>query len=979
MPPSGRTSPTSSSTLSAEPAVVLVSYGSDPLDSLAALVLERHRRELPDLSRHTVLLPHGATVTRFRRLLLAHVEDRGYGALLAPWCGPLDAWLQQSDTGLAPLDDTERELMLLEALARHGALKERFGTWALIDALLALFDELNAHRRLPAADCAELTALLAAGYAADPALEPLRREAELVYTLWNGWNAHLAARGFSDTGLHRLAALARRRDRPAEAGHIYMVGTVDLTPPEADWLRRLLTEKRATLILQGDTRAAEDHPDAALNRCFRLLDLPVPTKTGPEDAYTQFIDEIYLTHPDMTRRARALAAAHAESPAAGRLHVHPAADFEQEARAVELAVRRWRAAGLREIGIVTHDRKLARRARALLERANVRLHDAAGWALSTTSAATVIVRWLECIAQDFAHGPLLDFLKSPFTAFGSDRAALDPLVHAFERHVRAHNVSGGLDRYRRVLEARAPDEEARRRIEPLLRLLDRLRAAAGPFDRLRRGAHPLPRYLDALRRSLELAGLTEALGADAAGAQVLAVLRPHRRALTTRGARFAWPEFERWLQRELERARFHPPFAGDGIELLGLAESRCRTFDALVLAGCNREHLPGPLAGSPFFNDGVRTQLGLRTRRDRQLVPLHDFRRLLEAAPRILITWRRSERGEPLVPSPWTERLVAFHRLAYGRALDDVELAALLASPETELFRRDTPPPPVAVRPAPALPAARLPAILTASAHQQLLDCPYQFFAAAVLGLKPLETVREELEKPDYGRLVHRILQAFHAGLAGLPGPWRGTITAENRAAAEDLLRELGRQVFGYDKDRRFSTRGWQYRWERFVPAYLDWQQERERAWRTQTAERSFERAVAAGRYTLMLRGRLDRIDRGPDGLAILDYKTGAIPEPEEVAAGEYGQLPFYALLAPERVHEVAYAAFRPDAVEMKTRFAGEALAALVRSFEERLHALMHALSRGARLPAWGDAHTCRYCRFEGLCRKEMWDVDVGS
>jgi ATP-dependent helicase/nuclease subunit B len=267
---------------------------------------------------------------------------------------------------------------------------------------------------------------------------------------------------------------------------------------------------------------------------------------------------------------------------------------------------------------------------------------------------------------------------------------------------------------------------------------------------------------------------------------------------------------------------------------------------------------------------------------------------------------------------------------------------------------------------------------MSAGSHQRLLDCPYQFYVVDGLGLRALDDVRDEMEKADYGENVHRILHAFHTGVKGLPGPWRGgALGLENRAAAVDLLRELGRRVFGYDKDKRLSTRGWHVRWESFVETYVDWQAQRTRKnWQVEATEQTLERQIAIGGRTLRLHGRVDRIDRGPDGLAIIDYKTGTIPTPDTVLAGEHAQLPFYALLHPDAITEVLYAKFERDAIRTNVAVKDEELANLVNLLEGRLRALIEKIDRGAPMTAWGDPQTCRFCRYEGLCRKEMWSIE---
>ncbi len=961
--------------MSAE-SVVLVPYESDPLETLAALMLDRHQRDLPDLSSHVVLFPHPGAITRFRGALLSAAQHAGHGGVLAPWCGTLDGWLQlHANDPDEAVDEPERDLLLLDALQSHAALRERYGAWPLVDALLALFDELNAHRPAVARDVERFVAELTEGYGLREPIAPLYGEANLVHTLWIAWNTYLQNHRLQDRALRRRVMLANSRPPADAARHIYMVGLVDLSGTEADWLKALQQNRRVTVLLHGRARVSGYHPDGAIRRCYEMLGIPAPAHSEPTIPYSRFMEAVYADDTDIGTRARLFATEFADSPLTNRLRVLAATDFEQEARTVDLAVRRWHAEGVGTIGIVTSDRRLARRVRALLERANLNLRDTAGWALSTTSAATTVMRWMECVEQDFAHAPLLDFLKSPFVTLGFPRAELNNIVHCFEEQVvRRHNVSGGLERYRRIIRSsRAPLTVGD---AVLFDLLDRLATAAEPLSK-RLNAHvprSAPDHLAALYGSLEKTGAVTGLSADAAGNQLLAVLRPNRGA---RGARLSWSEFHYWLQRELERRRFRPPLPEDGVDLLDLPDSRCRRFDALVIAGCTRDHLPGALNASPFFNDGVRANLGLPTREDRLLAPLHDFRRLLEAAPRVLLTWRRTESGEATLPSPWTERLVAFHRLAYGAEPEDADLRRLLLEMRTDLYRRAAPLPGTTEVPAPPLPRSRVPAAMSAGAHQRLLDCPYQFYVADGLGLRALDDVRDEMEKADYGESVHRILHAFHTGVKGLPGPWRGgALGPENRAKAVELLRELGRRVFGYDNDKRLSTRGWHVRWENFIETYVDWQAQRARKnWQVESTEQTLEREIAIGSRTLRLHGRVDRIDRGQDGLAIIDYKTGTIPTPDTVLAGEQAQLPFYALLHPNAITEVLYAKFERDAIRTNVGVKDEELANLVTLIGGRLRALIEKIDRGAPMTAWGDPQTCRFCRYEGLCRKEMWSI----
>ncbi|MFE7199260.1 RecB family exonuclease [Pseudonocardia alni] len=120
------------------------------------------------------------------------------------------------------------------------------------------------------------------------------------------------------------------------------------------------------------------------------------------------------------------------------------------------------------------------------------------------------------------------------------------------------------------------------------------------------------------------------------------------------------------------------------------------------------------------------------------------------------------------------------------------------------------------------------------------------------------------------------------------------------------------------------------------------------------------------------LRGILDRLDDGPDGLRVVDYKTGATPG-EGYESGVLFQLKFYALavlLTHGRVPDelrLLYLAdgtaltYRPDAEEL-TRFGRllEAvwtairLAAPTGDFRPRTGPACRTCAHKARCPAWG-------------------------
>ncbi|MEK9804635.1 MAG: PD-(D/E)XK nuclease family protein [Curvibacter sp.] len=190
---------------------------------------------------------------------------------------------------------------------------------------------------------------------------------------------------------------------------------------------------------------------------------------------------------------------------------------------------------------------------------------------------------------------------------------------------------------------------------------------------------------------------------------------------------------------------------------------------------------------------------------------------------------------------------------------------------------------------------------------------------------------------------------------------------AQRRAWLDTAATEEGRaQRLAEDEFLPFQSA-----WPRMREGYLDWLAAHEAAgWRYVDSERDAEQPLG----TLTLFGRLDRIDRGSDGLNLLiDYKTEAqqltrdrIREPLEDT-----QLAFYAALQAEDTLRAAY-------VNVGERdgcrtFEQEDVVAVRDALVEGLLGDLGRIAGGAVLPALGEGKVCETCAARGLCRKDFW------
>lgn len=945
------------------PPPILVSYHQDPLAALAQHLIANHGATLPDLSRCVVLLPTLLDAPRLRRCLLDAAIVRGHQALMGPTILTLRQWLNIiSPPVQASLSPHAQELILVETLSRHRGLFKDSDPWLLASNLLALFSQLTLHRITLPSELDSFIARLTHAYRlGNHTLSALSAEASLVHTLWHAWHRQLHEEGQLDPEASYIRQLNDSLITLPTDTSVYMTGYLALTPPEQHWVSILTERGQLTTLIQG----VDERPEK-------------PRPCPADIAYTDYLDQVFagMTTGDdvlpLRERAIQFAARHTVNPARQRLFAYIAPDSEAEARAVDLQIRRWLLQGKRRIAIISDDRRLARRVRALLERADVALYDTAGWALSTTAAAAVLIRWLEALEEDFAYQPLTDLLKSPFVFPAKDRMELSNAVYRFEQDLVIHeNIPRNLQRYRKHLTYRR-DRLPQATGKAVASLLDDIETAAKPLLPLLRGDRSLPpqRWLDALNQSLERLGLTTSFARDAAGERVLQELQIMRQSVVGRTLKMNWREFRTWLGRTLERFNFQPPSNGAAVYLLGLEQSALTHCDALILAGATTQHLPGMGEPSPFFNEAVRAELGLPGFKQRYAERFYYFRRMLQAAPQILMTASLEERGEPTLLSPWVEAIQTFQYCAYGTKLSDDGLALLVEQPATRVIRSDDSGLPLASSmPAPPAPAELLPKKFSATAYQQLMNCPYQFFAAHCLNLAAPETVREALEKSDYGKRIHTVLQAFHTGAEGRPEPFLQPITTANREEALQRLEEISRAIFAADLEDNFMHRGWLHRWLLLIPHYIDWQIERAQHWRVAATEITLE----SRHGEVDIKGRIDRLDQGVSGYAIVDYKTGFTPRTADILTGEEIQLPFYALLSNKSISQVEYLRLATSDFGSKGLVQGEELQNLVAGCSQRLREIVSSLTQGTPLPAWGDEDTCRHCAMAGLCRREVW------
>ncbi|HVT34180.1 MAG TPA: PD-(D/E)XK nuclease family protein, partial [Nevskiaceae bacterium] len=474
------------------------------------------------------------------------------------------------------------------------------------------------------------------------------------------------------------------------------------------------------------------------------------------------------------------------------------------------------------------------------------------------------------------------------------------------------------------------------------------------------GARPARHWCEQLLRSLQALPLWTHWPADAAGAALVDTLQQLEGALRDNPLRMTWAEFRKLLERALETATFSSAQPQSRVRLLTLEQARGLSCDALILAGAAAGSFPSAPPALVLFNHAVRAELGLGSLAQDRDIALARFRGLLEAAPDVLITWAPPKPGEPAEPCAWAGLLQA---CGAGSA---PELAHAAGSAAVEVARHEELLPACAPAPRPPAPVDLLPPQMSASAHQQLVDCPYRYYAGEMLGLSQPQEPDQPYSGKDFGERVHAVLQRYTQEQAG-------PLTAASAAQAARRLEEIGREVFARDLAARVLAQAWLAQFIDLVPRLVAWMCQRSADWPQAVAEQKLRLALTPA---LEIHGRADRVERNARGeLCVVDYKTGSTPGADDITSGEAVQAVHYALLAPQCTR-IEYLPLGRDEKKLPVVVEGEALAETRSGVRTRLLQLHAQLAAGAALPANGEDHVCDFCVHAGLCRKGAWNDD---
>ena len=938
----------------------------------AKTVVSDLAKQLPDLSNAVILVPEATARIRVQFVeLRKHLSDsarrQGYEALIPPTIAtPHQLFAMRYTTSNKTTKSLCARLSLATALHRHKSLFPHANRWQLADEIISVFDKISEH-----------------DYATEQTEDNLERNAKMLAStwqddtrmlliLWQTWKSLYDEKNYPAFAWYKMLNSDTYTD-PNE--HVYLCGMNRLSPCFEKWARNLYKQNRLTWITKASAAPipVSYHPTHHTSEQLTAKISQLPVFPNSDTDYSRLLDRIFSSQVEPNQedmpfaaRARQFAKMLKTSPFSERVRLFFPMTTEEHAWGIYIAVRRWLELKHQKIALVSLDRRLSRRVRAIFEKHNIPLIDYSGWELSTTSSAAAFRHVLGDTEGGLDIKTILALMRSPYCDLGVAHndaiATADCIEHLLSRYqIRYSPISKTLKKLKAVAHK-----------NPLsIALVEKIIASLNLIERLRdEKEHPYAHYFECLFESMKRLGMYKKLSADRAGEKLLSELQQIYQAVKIEKEQAYFNIWQNLILHHMEKSNFTPDFPDHGVFLMNPGQAELMQFDALAIIALDNRHFPHqPQTG--LINENIRRELGLETYEQSVGMQFMLFRTLLESTEYLLLSCQQYAGGRQLMPSAWFTAIHHFHKIAYGN-LTDYELqdiarhcSALDLSTE-QGFKPQ-------IQSIAKLPAPKQlwPQVLSVNAYQNIINCPYQFYARYLLKIYNRPKVSDYWEAMNYGTYLHECLQKLHIRLDDSHEQpiWIVEKRSEIIAQAQEILEKQFRK----SASDNYANYFWLNDAREAMAYYIDWMIERQQEQTILSAqtETKLKKEVAKN---LSMMGFADLILQTKNGSILIDYKTGSLAHNKDIQNGEHIQLSSYALLDKD-VNTAIYLALGAKNKGDHRTMQRKDLTEYRNKNLQRLLNIKADYDSEQPLSAWGNKqNACRYCDYAGLCRRPAWD-----
>lgn len=324
------------------------------------------------------------------------------------------------------------------------------------------------------------------------------------------------------------------------------------------------------------------------------------------------------------------------------------------------------------------------------------------------------------------------------------------------------------------------------------------------------------------------------------------------------------------------------PFRGeplDGLQVMGLLETRALDFKKVVILAANEGSLPRTQNANSFIPYNLRKGYGLPTFEEHDAIMAYNFYRLISNAEQVHLVYdSRSSKESTNEMSRYIWQL----KYQYDLSMKELVIAPEVKLAESQQFTLTNSEFIQECLNAYCIPRQQGGRSLSASALNMFLECPTRFYFTHLCGLSQADEVKEEIEADMFGTLYHEVMEFLYKPYVGKTVQSTDVLKMKqevdsllHKAYATNVLKNKSGKVEGEIGGNHSLVL-------QVIKEYLIKQLEndlQDTPFDYIAPEKKFVCAldIEQGKRMVNLVGYVDRIDCKNDEIRIIDYKTGKV------------------------------------------------------------------------------------------------------
>ncbi len=214
------------------------------------------------------------------------------------------------------------------------------------------------------------------------------------------------------------------------------------------------------------------------------------------------------------------------------------------------------------------------------------------------------------------------------------------------------------------------------------------------------------------------------------------------------------------------------PFEGeplDGLQIMGVLETRGLDFDNLIITSFNEGVFPQKSSTNSFIPFNLRRGFGLPTTEHQDAITSYNFYRLIHRAKKIFFLYdSRTESSQTGEVSRFIHQLFYHYGVNFKRKTISFDIG--FGTPQSIQIEKT---PQVMQKLQSFLSEEEGKISLSASSINSYIDCPLQFYLTKVEKVEQVDEVRETVEMDMFGTIFHAVMENLYL-------PYKGKIIQQS-------------------------------------------------------------------------------------------------------------------------------------------------------------------------------------------------------